>query len=44
MFRQVQGDLLRDPEPIVEKKQQFEIDLRVERASQDGILQDEDKM
>ena len=31
--------LVRDPEPAVEKKPQFEIDLRVEGVSQDAILQ-----
>ena len=36
--------LVRDPEPAVEKKPQFEIDLRVEGVSQGGILQDEEKM
>ena len=36
--------LVRDPEPAVEKKPQFEIDLRVEGVSQGAILQDEEKM
>ena len=31
-------------EPTVEKKPQFEIDLRVEGVSQDSILQDEERM
>ena len=29
---------------FVDKKPQFEIDLRVERVSQDAILQDEEQM
>ena len=36
--------LVWDLEPAVEKKPQFEIDLRVEGVSQDAILQDEQKM
>ena len=36
--------LVRDSEPVVEKKPHFEIDLRVEGVSQDAILQDEEKM
>ena len=36
--------LVRDPEPAVEKRPQFEIDLRVTGLSQDAILQDEEKM
>ena len=36
--------LVRDPEPAVDTKPQFEIDLRVEGVSQDAILQDEEKM
>ena len=35
---------VRDLEPAVEKKPQFEIDLRVEGASQYAISQDEEKM
>ena len=35
---------VRDPELAVEKKPQFEIDLRVEGVSQDAILHDEAKM
>ena len=35
---------VRDPEPLVEKKSQFEIDRRVGGVSQDAILQDEEKM
>ena len=31
--------LVRDPEPAVDTKPQFEIDLRVEGVSQDAILQ-----
>ena len=36
--------LLRDPEPAVGEKPQFETDLRVEGVSQDAISQDEEKM
>ena len=36
--------LVRDSESDVEKKPQFEIDLRVEGVSQDAILQDEEKI
>ena len=36
--------LVRDLEPAVEKKPQFEIDLRAEGVSQDALLQDEEKM
>ena len=36
--------LVRDPEPAVEEKPRFEIDLRVEGVSQDAVLQDEEKM
>ena len=36
--------LVRCFEPAVEKKPQFEIDLQVERVSQDAILKDEEKM
>ena len=36
--------LVRDSESVVDKKPQFEIDLRVEGVSQDAILQDEEKM
>ena len=36
--------LVRDLEPAVEKKPQFEIDLGVEGVFQDAILQDEEKM
>ena len=36
--------LVRNPEPTVEKKPQFEIDLRVEGVSQDTFLQVEEKM
>ena len=36
--------LVRDLEPAVEEKPQFEIDLRVEGVSQDAILQYEEKM
>ena len=36
--------LVRDPEPAVDKKQPFEIDLRVTGGSQDAVLQDEEKM
>ena len=35
---------MQDFEPDVEKKPQFEIDLRVEGVSQDAILQDGAKM
>ena len=35
---------VRDSESVVDKKPQFEIDLRVEGVSQDTILQDEEKM
>ena len=35
---------VQDFEPDVEKKPQFEIDLRVEGVSQDAILKDEAKM
>ena len=36
--------LVRDSESAVDKKPQLEIDLRVERVSQDAILQDEENM
>ena len=36
--------LVRNFEPLVDKKSQFEIDLRTEGVSQDAILQDESKM
>ena len=36
--------LVRNPEPPVDKKPQFEIDLRREGVSKDAILQDEAKM
>ena len=36
--------LVQEFEPAVEKKPQFEIDLRVEGESQDAIFQDEAKM
>ena len=36
--------LVRDFEPVDDKKPQFEIDLRVEEVSQDAILEDEEKM
>ena len=36
--------LVRNPEPVVEKKPQFEVDLRVDGVSQDAILQDIAKM
>ena len=36
--------LVRDLEPAVDKKPQFEMDLRVEGVSQVAILQDEEKM
>ena len=36
--------LVRDLEPAVEKKRQFQIDLPIEGVSQDAILQDEEKM
>ena len=36
--------LVQDFEPDVEKKPQFEIDLRAEGVSQDAILQDVEKM
>ena len=36
--------LVRDSEPVVDEKPQFEIDLRVQGVSQDAILQDEEKM
>ena len=36
--------LARDPEPAVETKPQFDIDLRVEGVSQDAILEVEEKM
>ena len=36
--------LVRDPEPVVEKKPQLEIDLRAEQVSQDAISQDEERM
>ena len=46
--RDVRGNttrrLVQDLEPDVEKKPHIEIDLRVEGASQDAILQDEAKM
>ena len=44
MCRPVHGNLLRDSEPVDDKKPQFEIDLRVERVSQDAILQCDEKM
>ena len=36
--------LVRDSEPVVDEKPQFENDLRVQGVSQDTILQDEEKM
>ena len=36
--------LVRNPEPVVDKKPQFEIDLRVEGVSQVAFLQDQEKM
>ena len=36
--------LVRDSESAVDKKPQFEFDLRVEGVSQDAILQDDEKM
>ena len=36
--------LVRNFEPLVDKKSLFEIDLRTEGVSQDAILQDESKM
>ena len=36
--------LVRDSEPVVDKKPQIEIDVRVEGVSQDAILQDEEKL
>ena len=36
--------LVRDSEPVVDNKTQFEIDLRVEGVSQNAILQDDEKM
>ena len=44
MIKLVSGDLYEVFEPAVEKKPQFEIDLRVEGVSQDAILQNEEEM
>ena len=44
MIRLAQRKLVRNPEPPVDKKPQFEFVLRTEGVSQDAILQDEAKM
>ena len=36
--------LVRDSEPVVDNKPQFEIDLRVEGVFENAILQDDEKM